>query len=89
MYRLFLVVASRGYSSWQCSASHCGGFSCEAEALGMRTPAVVAHRLSSCGSWGPRVWASVVAEAGSVVMVHGHIGFGKFAPKDSYAGNLL
>ena len=32
-------------------ASHCRGFSCEAEALGMRTSAVVVHRLSSCGSW--------------------------------------
>ena len=31
---LFLVVASRGYSSWGAQASHCSGFSCGAQALG-------------------------------------------------------
>ena len=33
-------------------ASHCSGFSCcGARALGVRASVVVAHRLSSCGSW--------------------------------------
>ena len=33
-------------------ASHCGGFSCcGAPALGTWASVVVAHRLSSCGSW--------------------------------------
>ena len=33
-------------------ASHCGGFSCcRAQALGVRASVVVAHGLSSCGSW--------------------------------------
>ena len=33
-------------------ASHCGGFSCcGAQALGMQASVVVAHGLSSCGSW--------------------------------------
>ena len=33
-------------------ASHCSGFSCcRAQALGTRASVVVAHRLSSCGSW--------------------------------------
>ena len=31
-------------------ASHCGGFSCRARALGTWASVVVAHRLSSCGS---------------------------------------
>ena len=31
-------------------ASHCGGFCCGAQALGMRASVVVAHGLSSCGS---------------------------------------
>ena len=33
-------------------ASHCGGFSCSgAQALGTQASVVVAHGLSSCGSW--------------------------------------
>ena len=33
-------------------ASHCDGFSCcRAQALGTRASVVVAHGLSSCGSW--------------------------------------
>ena len=33
-------------------AAHCGGFSCcGAQALGTWASVVVAHRLSSCGSW--------------------------------------
>ena len=33
-------------------ASHCGGFSCcRAQALGAWASVVVAHGLSSCGSW--------------------------------------
>ena len=31
-------------------ASHCGGFSCGARALGEQASVVVAHGLSSCGS---------------------------------------
>ena len=32
--------------------SHCGGFSCGgAQAVGARASVVVAHRLSSCGTW--------------------------------------
>ena len=32
-------------------ASHCGGFSCGAQALDARASVVAPHRLSSCGSW--------------------------------------
>ena len=47
-----LVAASGSFSSFQCEASHCGGFSCcGAQALGAWASAVVACRLSSCGSW--------------------------------------
>ena len=47
-----LVAVSGAYSSLQCVASHCGGFSCcEAWALGMQASVVVACELSSCGSW--------------------------------------
>ena len=49
--QLSLVVASEGYSSLQCAASHCGGFSCcGARALGARASVVVARGLSSCGA---------------------------------------
>ena len=41
-----LVAARGGYS-----LLHCGGFSCEAQALGARTLAVAAHRLGSGGAW--------------------------------------
>ena len=34
-------------------ASHCGGLSCGAWALGMQAPAAVARRLNSCGSRAP------------------------------------
>ena len=61
---LSLVAVSEGYSSLRCAGLvavaslvaewlwlHCSGFSCcRAQALGMRAPVVVAHRLSSCGS---------------------------------------
>ena len=51
VHGLSLVVASRGYSSLWCKASHCGGFSCcRARALGARASVVVACGLSSCGS---------------------------------------
>ena len=51
MRGLSLVAASGGYSSLQCAASHCGGFSrCGARALGMRASVFVARGLSSCGS---------------------------------------
>ena len=50
---LSLVAESRGYSSLQCTPSHCGGFSCwGAWALGSRDSVVVAHGLSwseACG----------------------------------------
>ena len=50
--RLSLVVASGGYASLWCAASHCGGFSCcGARTLGARASVVVARGLSSCGSW--------------------------------------
>ena len=46
---LFLAVLGLRCGAW---ASHCGGFSCcRAQALGMQASVVVAHRLSSCGSW--------------------------------------
>ena len=52
MRELSLVVASGGYSSLRCAASHCGGFSyCRARALGARASVVVALGLSSCGLW--------------------------------------
>ena len=48
--RLSLVMASRGYSSLQLQASHCGGFSCcGAWSLGAWASVVAAHGLSSCG----------------------------------------
>ena len=43
-------------------ASHCSGFSCGALALGTQASVVVAHRLSSCGSW------ALEHSAGSVVV---------------------
>ena len=47
----FSSCGERGYSSLQCVASLCGGFSCcGAWALGAQTSVVVACRLSSCGS---------------------------------------
>ena len=46
-----LAVASRGYSSLRCMASHCGGFSCcGARALGTQASVVVARGLQSAGS---------------------------------------
>ena len=51
MHRLSLVAASGGYSSLQCAASHCRGFSCRrARALGAQASVVVARGLNSCGS---------------------------------------
>ena len=57
----WVFVAARGLSlvaaigaTLRCGvwASHCGGFSCcGARALGARASVVVAHGLSSCGSW--------------------------------------
>ena len=38
-------------------ASHCGGFSCcGARALGIWASVVVAHGISSCGTWDQQVW---------------------------------
>ena len=49
---LSLVAASRATLCCGVRASHCGGFSCcGARTLGARASVVVAHRLSSCGSW--------------------------------------
>ena len=45
---LRLAGATLRCGAW---ASHCGGFSCGARALGMQASVVVAHGLSSCGSW--------------------------------------
>ena len=47
--QLWRVGATLGCSA---QASHCGGLSCcGAQALGSWASAVVAHRLSTCGSW--------------------------------------
>ena len=52
MCGLSLVAASGATLRYGTRASHCGGFSCfRARALGTWAPVVVAHRLSSCGSW--------------------------------------
>ena len=48
---LSLVMASGGYSSLWCAASHCSGFSCRARALGTQASVVMTCGLSSCGSW--------------------------------------
>ena len=46
---LFLAALGLRCGVW---ASHCGGFSCRgARALGTWASVVVAHGLSSCGSW--------------------------------------
>ena len=47
----FSLVAESG-ATLRCGAqaSHCGGFSCGAWALGTRASVVVAHGLSSCGT---------------------------------------
>ena len=43
---LSLVVASRGYSSLRCGASHYGGsFCCRAQDLGTQASVVVSRRL--------------------------------------------
>ena len=47
---LSLVAASGGYSSCGARASHCGGFSCGAQALDAQASVVAARRLSSCGA---------------------------------------
>ena len=50
--RLSLVAASGATLHCGEWASHCGGLSCcGAQALGARASVVVAHGLSSCGSW--------------------------------------
>ena len=43
----------RAGATLRCSAqaSHCGGFSCGAQAVCMWVSVVVAHGLNSCGSW--------------------------------------
>ena len=52
MWGLSLVAMSGGYSSCVVWASRCGGFSCcGAWALGAGASEVVAHGLSSCGTW--------------------------------------
>ena len=43
-----MVVLGLRCGAW---ASHCGGFSCGAQPLGVRASVVVARGLSSCGSW--------------------------------------
>ena len=49
---LSLVVVSGGYSLLRCVASHCSGFSCcRARAFCAQASVVVAHGLSSCGTW--------------------------------------
>ena len=49
---LSVVAVSRVTLCCGVQASPCGGFSCcGAWALGMWASVVVAHRLSSCGSW--------------------------------------
>ena len=56
---IYLFLAALGlrcctwaFSSCGARASHCSGFSCyRARALGTWASVVVAHRLSSCGSW--------------------------------------
>ena len=49
---LSLAAVSWDYSCCVEQASHCGDFSCcEAQALGAWASVVVAHGLSSCGSW--------------------------------------
>ena len=48
---MYLFLAALGLHCGA-RASHCGGFSCcRARALGARASVVVAHGLSSCGSW--------------------------------------
>ena len=50
--RLSLVVVSGATLRWGAWASRCSGFSCcGARALGTWASVVVAHGLSSCGSW--------------------------------------
>ena len=48
---LSLVAASRGYSSLRCAGFSLRGFSCGAQALGVRASVVVVRGLSSCGLW--------------------------------------
>jgi len=45
------LVVSRVSSPGGAWASHCSGFSCGAQAIGVRASAVAACRLSSCGTW--------------------------------------
>ena len=45
---LWRAGATPHHSTW---ASHCGGFSCRAEALGAWASAVVAWGLSRCSTW--------------------------------------
>ena len=55
MRRLSLAVVSRGYSSLQAQASHCGGFlqSMGSGCAGFSSCGswAVERRLSSCGAW--------------------------------------
>ena len=51
VHELSLVAVSGGTLHYSVRASHCGGFSCGARALGARASVVVARGLSSCGSW--------------------------------------
>ena len=53
VHALSLVVASWGYSSLWCVASHCGGFSCcGARVLGAQASVDVAHRISCSAACG-------------------------------------
>ena len=38
-------------STWGVQVSHCGSFSCGAQALGAQASAVTRHGFSSCGTW--------------------------------------
>ena len=52
LHAVFLQLRQAG-ATLHCSAraSHCGGFSCGTQALGVQASVVVAHGFSSCGSW--------------------------------------
>ena len=50
-HRPSLAAVSWGYSSLQCMASHCSGFSCAAWALGTRASVAAVLGLGSCSTW--------------------------------------
>ena len=46
-----MFVAADGLSGCSAQHSHCGGFPCGAQALGVQASVVVALGLGSCGPW--------------------------------------